>query len=364
MAPAGETVGDRHPTGLVGVSVVTEYTRWPNDRPVALILFLFAVSAFAIYLASEYFVNGVEWVGRRMGLAETATGTVLAAIGTALPESMVTFMAVAFGHNAAQQNVGIGAAFGGPLVLACIAYPLVGIELFALHRRLGRGADARVHCDAAHLARDQLTFLLIFLAKVGLGVVAFSIKPWLGWLFLAAYGVYIFFEVRRRDETPSDTDLAPLKLSPHHDPALWLALTQTLLAMAVIAGASRVFVVQLEGLGVLLGLPAQLVAVLLSPIATELPEVFNAIIWVRQGREHLALANLSGAMMAQATVPAGIGILYTPWLLSPDLVVAGIVTALATLWLYLQFDRQSPKALRLAPVVVCYAVFGLAALYL
>jgi len=45
-----------------------------------------------------------------------------------------------------------------------------------------------------------------------------------------------------------------------------------------------------------------LLALLLSPIATELPETLNAIIWVRQGKHRLALANISGAMMIQATV--------------------------------------------------------------
>lgn len=326
-----------------------------------LTIVLFIASAAAIYFASEYFVNGVEWVGRRLGLAETATGTVLAAIGTALPESAVTFMAVAFGGGVRQQDVGIGAAFGGPLVLACIAYPVVGVALWLMHRRLGRGDDVRVHCDAPRLARDQMLFLCIFLAKVGLGVVAFSYKPWLGWLFFAAYGVYVFFEIRRRDATPPDHDLEPLKLSPHRDPSLAVALLQTLAAVVVIAGASRIFVVQIEGLGSLLGLPPQLVALLLSPIATELPELLNAVIWVRQGREHLALANLSGAMMAQATIPAGLGIIYTSWMLSTDLVIAGILTALATLVLYLQFHRGRPSARRLVPVVVCYLLFAVGA---
>jgi len=53
---------------------------------------------------------------------------------------------------------------------------------------------------------------------------------------------------------------------------------------------------------------------LLSPIATEMPETMNAIIWVRQGRENMALANISGAMMIQATVPAACGLFGTPWL--------------------------------------------------
>jgi cation:H+ antiporter len=36
------------------------------------------------------------------------------------------------------------------------------------------------------------------------------------------------------------------------------------------------------------------------PIGYKLPETLNALIWVRQGKERLALANISGAMMIQA----------------------------------------------------------------
>jgi len=50
-----------------------------------LTVFLFLASAAAIYFACDYFVNGVEWLGRKIGVGETATGTILAAFGTALP---------------------------------------------------------------------------------------------------------------------------------------------------------------------------------------------------------------------------------------------------------------------------------------
>ena len=48
-------------------------------------------SAALIYVGCEFFVNGVEWLGRKLGIAQNAVGTVLAAFGTALPESVVTF---------------------------------------------------------------------------------------------------------------------------------------------------------------------------------------------------------------------------------------------------------------------------------
>lgn len=77
--------------------------------PLLLHTALLLASAVVIYLSCEYFVNGIEWVGQKMGVGEKATGTILAAFGTALPESIVTLVAVAFGANAASKELGVGA---------------------------------------------------------------------------------------------------------------------------------------------------------------------------------------------------------------------------------------------------------------
>ncbi|HTN40414.1 MAG TPA: sodium:calcium antiporter, partial [Asticcacaulis sp.] len=100
-----------------------------------LTLLLFFGSAIAIYLACEFFVNSVEWCGKHMNLGATAVGSVLAAFGTALPESAVTFMAVVFGKTALQKDIGVGAAMGGPLVLATIAYGVVGLAFWLNQRK-------------------------------------------------------------------------------------------------------------------------------------------------------------------------------------------------------------------------------------
>lgn len=90
-------------------------------------------------------------------------------------------------------------------------------------------------------------------------------------------------------------------------------------------------------------------ALLLSPVATELPETLNAVIWVRQGKVALVLGNISGAMMIQATIPSALGIFFTPWLLSRPLVWAGVVTmiAVATLLVLLRKHALSPTRLSL-----------------
>jgi cation:H+ antiporter len=373
-------------------------------------IILLLVSAGAIYVACEFFVNGIEWVGRRLSLGETATGTVLAAFGTALPESVVTLVATAFGRADSQRQIGVGAALGGPLVLATLAYAVVGLALLRHARGLGRGPACWVQVDHRRLSRDQAWFLAIFAAKIGLGLVAFAFKPWLGLLFLAAYALYLWRELeggkipiveslvrtaapggagkacdvvegtaRGGDvaspafagaaysaaacpDIPRDAgflDIAPLKIRPRSpEPSLAWALLQTLAALAVIFIAAHVFVGRLEDMAIGLGLAPQITALLLSPIATELPEMMNSLIWVRQGRERLALANISGAMMIQATVPTAFGLFFTPWHLDPALLLSAGVTAAAVLYLFIAFRGGLMSGARLAQVGWLYLAFA------
>ena len=323
-----------------------------------LTLCLFLGSAGAIYFACEYFVNGVEWFGQKLKLGATATGTVLAAFGTALPESAVTFVAVIFGKTPEARDIGVGAALGGPLVLATIAYAVVGGALWFNLKRLKR-PDRMIRVDDRRLARDQSWFLAIFVVKVGLGLVVFAIKPWFGVLFLAAYAMYVWREVRSSDSAPEEEILEPLKFRPQDaDPALRWVVGQTVAALVVIAAASRLFVSQLEAIGVAFALPPHLVALVLSPVATELPETINALIWVRQGKERLALANISGAMMIQATIPSSLALFATPWLFDAPLIVAGVVTAVAIVYLWWLFQRGRVDARWLLPVGLLYGVFA------
>lgn len=330
----------------------------PAGSALMLTTLWFLLSAGAIYAACEYFVNGIEWLGRKFRLDATATGTVLAAFGTALPESAVTFIAVVLGHTPEQRDIGVGAALGGPLVLGTIAYAVVGVALWSNRRRLQR-ESAMVKVDSVRLARDQRWFLSIFVVKCALGLVAFALKPWLGVLFLAAYALYVWRELRTGDTSPEEEALEPLKFQPGAaNPALWRVLAQSGLALAVIAIASRVFVTQIEVIGLALGLSAHIVALVLSPVATELPETVNALIWVRQGKERLALANISGAMMIQATIPSSLALFFTPWLFDAPLIVAGALTTVAVAYLWWLFQRGHVNARWLVPVGLLYALFA------
>lgn len=312
------------------------------------------LSAGCVYWACEYFVNGVEWVGHKAGVSQNAVGTVLAAFGTALPESVVTFVAVVFGHDAAAKDIGVGAALGGPLVLATVAYPIVGIMLLITR---SQPPQTPIELNRRRLSRDQGWFLLIFACKIALGFLTFAIKPWLGWLFLAAYAAYTYSEVLHDGDAP-EGELEPLRFqSKASEPSWTMTALQTVLALAIIFVASRVFVSQLGVVGRGLGIPGTVVALLFSPVATELPEIMNAIIWIRQGKHRLALSNISGSMMVQATVPTALGLFFTRWLFDGALTIAAIVTAVGIGGLLVLLRRNALTPRRLAYFGLGYAVF-------
>ena len=360
----GETIDTKPAPGRTGFLSVA-HVSGPEGFPVNwTIVFAFAeliLAAGFVYWACEYFVNGVEWVGRQAGVSQNAVGTVLAAFGTALPESVVTFVAVVLGHDAAAKNIGVGAALGGPLVLATIAYPVVGIMLLVTRPTLSRRP---IDLDWRRLSRDQGWFLLVFFCKIVLGFVAFAIKPWLGWLFVLAYAAYTWTEMRNTSDA-SEGEPEPLNFQPRStSPHIAVAGLQTVLALVVIFGASQVFVGQLSVVGPWLGIPSAVVALLLSPVATELPETMNAIIWIRQGKHRLALANISGSMMIQATIPTALGLFFTPWLFDDALILAAAVTAVAVLGLFTLLKRNALTPRRLALFALFYPVFAAGIVYL
>jgi cation:H+ antiporter len=84
-----------------------------------------------------------------------------------------------------------------------------------------------------------------------------------------------------------------------------------------------------------LGVPALILSLLIVPMATELPEKFNSVLWVRNGKDTLALRNLTGAMAFQSAIPAAFGMLFSDWAVRPETTTgfgsAGIAIAAAVL---------------------------------
>lgn len=318
----------------------------------ALVLVL---SATAIYLGSELFVNAIEWLGVILRVGTVAVGTVLAAAGTALPETLITLIAVTGSHGTSGADIGLGAALAGPLVLSTLAFGVAGGLLW---RRKGR--DGLSGVGPNHLHRSLTIFLSISIPTMALGFIDAGIKRYAALVLLVAYALYVRHELRSAsDDAHSADDLQSLRLwRKESQPPNLVIVVQCLLSVAVIVIGSHFFVGAMENLGPALGLAPTAVALLLSPLATELPELLNVVIWVRQDKGHLSVANVGGALVAQATIPAAIALWFTPWQFDPALTGAAATIIVTTLYVLVVVRGRRFTPPFLAATLVPYVIFA------
>ena len=272
----------------------------------------------AILGAAILFTNAVEIMGDRLNLGAGAVGSLLAAVGTALPETMIPIVAIlgaliVGSGGAAAGEIGIGAILGAPFLLATLALFIVGLAALGYRRRRSTGSE--ITADRETAIPDLAFFLPCFAlaAAAGMFSLPLVVKIFVAVLLLAAYVIYVVRTVKEGGEAEEDTP-SNLTLWPSRSEApTWAVAAQLVGTVVVMAFGAHFFVGGVEHLSLTLGIPAGLIALVLAPLATELPEKFNSVIWLRDNKDTLALGNITGAMVFQSTIPVSIGILFTPW---------------------------------------------------
>jgi len=319
--------------------------------------------SFAVILAgSEMFTNGVEWAGHHLSLSEAAVGSLLAAVGTALPETLIPAVALIMSHGVpgAHSEVGVGAIVGAPLMLSTIALFVMGVAALGFRRRRGRIALRVPRVDAR---RDLGFFLPVFIATVMLGIANLpaAARYGLGAILLAVYASYavVILKLRRSAETEVEHGLHLERLlgGDPFDPHGRSTVMQVLIGVVAILIGAYVFVDQIVFLSQHANLSPGVLSLILSPLATELPEKYNAVVWIRQSKDNLALANITGAMVFQSCIPVALGLVFTPWHLSSAELLGGAIAVFSAALLYVNLHDGELGTPTLIMGGVAYAVF-------
>lgn len=321
---------------------------------------LLILSLGIILLGAELFVNGVEWLGKIFNLSEGAVGSVLAAVGTALPETLIPIIAIIFGQGRAGHDIGIGAILGAPLMLSTLAMFVTGVAVVGFRKRRVHGA--KVVADYSTMSRDLLFFVIVFAVAVLTGM----IPPQYRFLQLIiacgmvlSYIWYVWVLLSQEREMAEDDEMPPCYFARNCDePPIYKVLLQVIVALGLIILGADLFVDSVHHVAVTYGVPAFVLALIITPIATELPEKFNSVIWVSREKDTLALGNITGAMVFQSALIPALGIFLTDWQLTTGaLMVAGLSLASAGL-LFLELTRKKHiSAWMLILAGAFYAVF-------
>jgi len=300
-----------------------------------------------------------------------AVGSVLAAVGTALPETLLPIIAIVSGH-ASGEEIGIGAILGAPFMLTTLAMVVIAVSLLIFGRGGRRSTDLEI--DQGVIRQDLGYFLVMYALAVVAGLLGNKVVDYgLAIVLVVGYGYY----VRRHFAAPGEQDLEAEAATEIRALYVWgwlrrlraglpawskersvaAPFVQVGLALGGIVAGAELFVHAVSTLGDQAGISPLAFSLLVAPVATELPEKFNSVLWVRRGKDTLALGNLTGAMVFQSSFPVTIGLLLTPWHLAHEALVAATIALLAgsVLWLTIRFRGRFS-----APLLLFQGVFYVA----
>lgn len=318
---------------------------------------------FAIVGSCVVFTNAIEHLGKACNLNDGAVGSILAAIGTALPETIVPLVAI-FGAYLSKtsistgQDIGIGAILGSPFLLSTLAMFVTGAAVLVFSGMKIRAVSMKT--DYKIVFRDLRFFIISYSVAILAGFVGnYPVKCLIAAFLLTYYLIYVFRTINRSlCEIEGGCELEELYFQRiFRKYNIFVIGFQIILAIGALIYFSHVFVLQITYFSHVFHLNPLILSLFLAPVATELPEMFNSVIWSKSAKDTLALGNITGAMVFQSCIPTSIGILLTPWVFNQTSILnIALVFASSLLLLgYLKIKKRVSPAILLA----CGAFYAL-----
>ncbi|HJV64693.1 MAG TPA: hypothetical protein VJ550_03050 [Geomonas sp.] len=300
-------------------------------------ILMLVMALIIILLGATVFTNGLEWFGKKMNLSDGAVGSIFAAIGTALPETLIPIIAIMFGSKEAGHSIGVGAIIGAPFMLGTLALFISGVAV--LCNRKKRDDYPKMRVNTVVMRRDLEYFLILYAVAIACTFLNHPVlKIFIAMTLFISYGAYALKTLSSGNEGPvEEADLDPCYFAPgSHDPHFAIILFQVMSSLFLIVWGAYIFVEKVQMISLQMGISPFILAMIIAPIATELPEKFNSVIWINKGKDTLAIGNITGAMVFQSSVITAIGIMMTSWQLSRSALVTVVLTFASVVLVYAQ----------------------------
>ncbi|MCG6550858.1 MAG: hypothetical protein L7F77_00915 [Candidatus Magnetominusculus sp. LBB02] len=291
------------------------------------------------------FANGVENLGRHMNLSHAAVGGILAAVGTALPETLVPVFAILFGSRESGEGIAVGAILGAPFMLTTLAMFFLGVTIFILWLKKKRERPA-FNANIKALRTDLLFFIPTMACVLCVSLWAGSALKYIGAVVLIiTYAAFCKVTLSHASEAGEEYEqmlyfnrfLGCKKNAAD-------IVVQIIVGLLFIVVGAHIFIDYITILSVKSGISALILSLIIAPVATELPEKYNSITWTIKGQDTLAMANITGAMIFQSTIPVSIGLLFTHWTLGHTelLNIVAAITMAAVILITISIKKRLP----------------------
>lgn len=324
-------------------------------------VFQLLLALIVILAAAEFFTNALEHLGQRLQISQGVTGSLFAAVGTALPETVVPLLAIASATpgKTLHEEIGVGAILGAPLMLSTLSIFLMG--LFVLRKR---GLQGLIRPEPQGFKRDIGFFLVAFIIAALAMFIPHgnsALRTLFSLTLVILYFIYVAMTFRASHGLVNDGEVTqaeyPLLLTRTGCAVNgWSITVQLLLGTGIVIGGAFWFIHGVVEVSAWTGVSVLLMSLIIIPIATELPEKVNSILWIRRGKDTLAVGNITGALVFQGTILPAMGIMLIPWSPREEVLTSVMVTLVAATWLWLASVRKKIPLWWLLPNGLLYVV--------
>ena len=318
-----------------------------------------SIALISIVLSCILFTNAIEFLGNKLKLGNDATGSILAVIGTGLPELIVPIIAILGTLYTdikieTAQDIALGAILGSPFMLSTLALFLLSFVLITKKKN-------QLYLDITSVQRDYKYFLLAYTIAILFSFNFLSnLRAIASLILLFLYGIFVYRTIIKSRTTCVECECEKIYFNlKNENLSLILQLFFSLLILVI---ASHFFVDEIKYFSVALNVSPAILALLITPFATELPECINSIIWLKQGKDELAIANILGAIVFQTTLLFAIGIILTPWIFNKDLSIIAISTIIGAIIFQLSIYKN--KKISLINLFICGIIYFSCLLFL
>lgn len=313
-------------------------------------IIILVLSLGIILLGCELFTNGIEWLGKKLNLGDGVVGSIFSAVGTCLPETLIPMIALLFSNNDMNAvSIGIGAIAGAPFMLATLAFLITGLSAIIFSNKRKTKHNLNVNMNV--LSRDLSFFVIVYTTAILASLITLDIlKNILAIMLIASYISYVVKTVNDDKANNEEIDELILSRAFNFKTSTAIVILQIIFALSSIIIGAELFINNIEIISRALNISTLVLSIIITPIATELPEKFNSVIWISKGKDTLALGNITGAMVFQSCIPVSIGILATNWRLDDITLLSAFLAIASSLVTFLWIKIR--KCLNSIPLIM------------
>ena len=282
-----------------------------------------------LYFGANWLVQGAITLSLHLGLSPLIVGLTVVALGTSLPEALVSVQA-AIGH---QGGIAIGNVVGSNILNIAL---ILGLSAFFNPLKVD---SHLVKADVPLLA--GATFMLVVLLE------DFHISRMEGAFLLLCIVGYVAGNIMTVKRTsPEENKIEGVEVPEDHSKNLWRDISFLFIGLIALAFGSNFLVTGAVDLARIWGLSEALIGLTIVSIGTGTPEMATALMAAYRKRSDLAIGNAVGSNLFNIMFVLGIAALVAPLdgkgISSIDLYVMLGVTflLLPTVWTGRILDRK------------------------